>query len=400
MTLSRAALRLAAVMIVCAPAGVAAQWVDGYASVMVDLLPDVQLDTGARHAVTELRARVFAERRFTVGERVRFTAAGFADGLVADRGQPSTITAGIVRAQELHVEAAWEKADLRAGFGRIVWGRLDELQPTDVVNPLDFARFFFEGRAEARMPVGLVRGRLLPSDRFAIEAIYVPVFRRGEFDQLDEDTSPFNVAPAVSRVETPARSFANAQGGARATVTTGRVDWAVSVYRGFETVPVYEPIAAAQPGLPVVVQRFPRFTMVGGDFETVRGEWGLRGEVAAKSNVVEGGIGVDRRSGTYRIAGTVMTTRRLSSHAQGDGGDVTLITTIERSFARESRIVRVFAVYNPAEESAFARVIANFNLRDNVAVETSGGWFTGAGIDALSSLATRDFVYARLKVFF
>jgi hypothetical protein len=95
-----------------------------------------------------------------------------------------------------------------------------------------------------------------------------------------------------------------------------------------------------------------------------------------------------------------MTTRRLSSHARGDGGDVTLITAIERSFARESRVVRVFAVYNPAEESAFARVIANFSVRDNVAVETSGGWFTGSGIDALSSLATRDFVYARLKVFF
>jgi hypothetical protein len=399
MTLGRAVFQLAAVMTLCTPAGVAAQGVDGYASVMVDALPDVQLNPGARHAVTELRARVFAERRFTVGERIRFTAAGFADGLVADRGQSSTTTAGIVRAQELHVEAAWENADLRAGFGRIVWGRLDELQPTDVVNPLDFARFFFEGRAEARMPVGLIRGRLLPSDRFAIEAIYVPVFRRGEFDQLDEDTSPFNIALASSRIETPARSFDNAQGGVRTTVTTGRVDWAVSVYRGFETVPVYEPTAEPQPGLPVV-QRFPRFTMVGGDFETVRGEWGLRGELAAKSDVVEGGIGVDRRTGTYRIAGTVMTTRRLSSHAQGDGGDVTLITAIERSFARESRVVRVFAVYNPAEESAFARVIANFSVRDNVAVETSGGWFTGSGIDALSSLATRDFVYARLKVFF
>jgi hypothetical protein len=399
MMLGRAVFRLAAMMTLCAPAGVAAQGVDGYVSVMVDVLPDVQLKTGARHAVTELRARVFAERRFTVGERIRFTAAGFADGLVADRGQPSTTTAAIVRAQELHVEAAWEKADLRAGFGRIVWGRLDELQPTDVVNPLDFARFFFEGRAEARMPVGLIRGRLLPSDRFAIEAIYVPVFRRGEFDQLDEDTSPFNIAPAPSRIETPARSFANGQGGVRTTVTTGRVDWAVSVYRGFETVPVYEQTAEPEPGRPVV-QRFPRFTMVGGDFETVRGEWGLRGELAAKSDVVEGGIGVDRRTGTYRIAGTVMTTRRLSSHAQGDGGDVTLITAIERSFARESRVVRVFAVYNPAEESAFARVIANFSIRDNVAVETSGGWFTGSGIDALSQLATRDFVYARLKVFF
>ena len=45
-----------------------------------------------------------------------------------------------------------------SGFTRVVWGRLDEIQPTDVINPLDVSRFFFEGRAEARLPVALVRG--------------------------------------------------------------------------------------------------------------------------------------------------------------------------------------------------------------------------------------------------
>src|SRR4030095_3674156 len=75
-----------------------------------------------------------------------------------------------------------------------VWGRLDEVQPTDVINPLDVSRFFFEGRSEARMPVALLRGRLFLGDRATIEAVYVPIFRKGRFDQLDEDTSPFNLA--------------------------------------------------------------------------------------------------------------------------------------------------------------------------------------------------------------
>ena len=39
------------------------------------------------------------------------------------------------------------RLDVRAGFARVIWGRLDEVQPTDVVNPLDVSRFFFEGAA-------------------------------------------------------------------------------------------------------------------------------------------------------------------------------------------------------------------------------------------------------------
>ena len=37
---------------------------------------------------------------------------------------------------------------------------LDELQPTDVINPLDISRFFFDGRSKARLPVAVIRGQL------------------------------------------------------------------------------------------------------------------------------------------------------------------------------------------------------------------------------------------------
>ena len=399
MSLSREVGAAAAAICLVGPVSVAAQTVDGYVSLMADVLPDVQLKTGERRALTELRARVFIERQFVIADRIRLMTSGFAEGLLADRGQSSATTAGIVRPQEFHLEATWQKADLRVGFTRVVWGRLDEFQPTDVVNPLDLTRFFLEGRAEGRMPVGVVRGRYLPTDRFTIEAIYVPVFRRGRFDQLDEDTSPFNAAPVPLRSERPPRSLTSGQGGVRTSVTTGRIDWAASVYRGFETLPVYELIPAAGSGSPTWIERFARFTMVGGDFETVRGEWGLRGEVAARSNHVEGGVGVDRRTGAYRVAGTILATRRLSDQEPDDSG-VSMIAAVDRSFARESRNVRLLGVYNPGDQSAFARMIASFNLRDDVSMEMSGGWFTGSGNDALSQLATRDFLYARLKVFF
>jgi hypothetical protein len=367
-----------------------AQNLDGYASVIVDAVPN-------ENAV-ELRTRLFAERRFDVGDRVRFMASGFVEGLVADRAEGRTTTAALLRPQELHVEWLWPKADVRVGLGRVVWGRLDEFLPTDVVNPLDVTRFFLEGRSEARMPVGMVRARMLPSDRFTLEGIYVPFFRRGRFDQLDEPSSPFTLAPAVPVDRNdPERTWGNGQGGLRASFTSGRVDWAVTAYRGFVPLPTYE-IQGVR-----LVERFSRFTMVGGDVETVRGEWGLRGEVAVREDLVEGGVGLDRRAGAYRVSGNV-----IVSAAEADT-DTSLVGSIDRSFARETRQVRAFAVYNPGDDSAFARLILSLTVRDNVTLEASAGVFTGGGATAadgsgatgaIGLLASRDFVYARLKVFF
>ena len=150
------------------------QAVDGYASVMVDLFPDVQFDLDESGAVTELRARLLLERRFVIDDQFKLTAAGFVEGLLGHR-RGGTESDAILRPRELHLEAAWEKADLRVGLSRVVWGRLDEFLPTDVVNPLDLARFFLEGRSEGRIPVAMVRARALPSDRLSIEGIYVPV---------------------------------------------------------------------------------------------------------------------------------------------------------------------------------------------------------------------------------
>ena len=132
------------------------------------------------------------------------TLAGYVDGLVADReasGGAGTTAAAIVRPADLYAELRQRRASTCApALSRLVWGRLDEFQPTDVVNPIDLTRFLLEGRSEARLPVGLVRGRAVPAERHRrLEAVVVPVFRRGRFDQLDEDTSPFNLLPRVPR---------------------------------------------------------------------------------------------------------------------------------------------------------------------------------------------------------
>lgn len=402
------------------PAAASAQaLVTGYASAMVDLIGRPAAGADGRDADVELRARVLVERRQDLGEHVRLRLSGYLEGLVADRQQASPTRDLIARPQELHAEFVSERVDVRVGYSRIVWGRLDELQPTDVVNPVDLARFFLEGRAEARLPVALARARLFLPASTILEAVVVPQFRRGRFDQLDEQTSAFNPFndirlgtkgsdPFVPGRREPATSWGNLQGGGRAQTTTGRVDWGVSAFRGFR------PFGVLDAGAAALQEIYPRFTMVGADFETVRGEWGVRGEAAAflddafqatdvpraiAGRSFEAGLGADRKAGDFRVSGNVLVRRRSPEEpsASIDRSDVNLIAAVDRSFSRETRRLQVFAVYDPTEATSFLRAIVTVKLTDLLSIEGSGGWFAGAGPDTLGRFTDRDFAYVRVR---
>ena len=407
---------LAVVAVLSAAASVAAQSpVTGYVSSQLDGVGRPDDDGDGQGADVEWRPRVFLEHRRDIGDHVRLRLSGYVEGLVAARHQPDApITDLIARPQELYVELVSERADLRVGYSRIVWGRLDELQPTDVVNPLDLARFFFEGRAEARLPVAMARGRLFLPKSTILEALVVPQFRPSRFDQLDEPTSTFNLqalGPGTSRGDGPVTAWDTLQGGARLQATTRRVDWSVSAYRGFETFGVLQLNTEATG----VEEVFPRFTMVGGDFETVRGEWGIRGEIAGfvqdsfqgtvppvvlDGRSVEGGIGADRRAGNFRLSGNVVVRRRFFEDLPGnhiDAHDVNVIASLDRSFSRETRKLQVFGVYDPTEATSFLRGIVTMNVTDRLSVEASGGLFLGSGPDTLGRFTDRDFAYVKVK---
>jgi hypothetical protein len=219
----------------------------------------------------------------------------------------------------------------------------------------------------------------------------------------------------------PPRSPRTSQGGVRFSATTGRADWAVAVYSGY---PGFGRIAAGPIGLPpgtppdfvapiLVFETYPRFTMYGGDVETVRGDWAIRGEAALTTGdtvitaaspfgidgrSLRAGAGADRKAGSYRLSGTVLVERRdAAGYADTN---VSLVVGGERPFASETRRVRVFGAWNVADHSGFARTIGTWSLRDSLALEGTVGWFFGDGDDTISRFADRDFVKLSLKAYF
>ena len=180
-----------------------------------------------------------------------------------------------------------------------------------------------------------------------------------------------------------------------------------------------------------LIETYPRFTMIAGDVEAVRGAWAIRGEAAAfvdrtfqpagqsngvgagvyKGHAIEAGGSVERKAGDYRINLAVLMERQVAdagyaaNAADADADaftqtDVSFVMGAQRSFARDTRRVLLFGLWNVADASGFLRSIGSWSLRDNLWLEGSAGWFLGEGTDTLSRFATRDFAYVKLKAYF
>jgi len=125
----------------------------GNVTVASDLFPN-------RDHTAEIRSRIFVEELIDPAPKLHITLSGFAEGLLAHRPANNPdgdqVTDGVAGVLDASVSWKTRRVDVLGGFSRISWGRLDELQPTDVINPLDASRFFFESRSEARLPVGIL----------------------------------------------------------------------------------------------------------------------------------------------------------------------------------------------------------------------------------------------------
>lgn len=358
----------------------------------------------------EMRTRARVELTADPSTWLRLKFEGTVDGLLADR--QGRIEDLVARAREAWVEARGSRADLRIGYGRLIWGRLDEIMPSDVINPIDTSRYFLEGRAEARLPVAFTRGRLFLSDATTLEAIVSLPGRRGRFDELDEPTSPFNltrdlvfaaVPGQIRRIE-PENNWDNLQVGGRVSTTLGRVDASVSAYRGFESFGTLalEPVTTQVVG--ELVERYSQFTMVATDAEVVVGPWAIRGEAAYFVNrAFDAGVGVDRAAGDYRLLTSIVWHRDWTTDGPAlVNNDLSVIGSIERRFSRDRYLVRVFGVGSPIDESGFVRGLAAWSVRDNVALEASAGLLFGSpsSMDTLSRFRDRDFAFVRVRWFF
>lgn len=171
------------------------------------------------------------------------------------------------KVREAYAGVSRDAVDIRLGRQIIVWGRADQINPTDNLTPRDFTLLVPEpGDDRFGTLAALAAYR---RDDFSLSAIWLPRFRA-------------NVIPiplpsgSALREDVPkdAKQFAlklDRSGG-------GGIDWSLSWFSGFDL----NPTLGIDPNAPTggLLARHPRIRVVGADFAVPIGRLGLRGEAA------------------------------------------------------------------------------------------------------------------------
>lgn len=150
--------------------------------------------------------------------------------------------------------------DLRVGRQVLVWGRADQINPTDNLTPRDYTLLVPEA-GDDRLGTHAVQVQ----PRFgevSVTATWLPRFR----------PSVTPIPDAIEKqIPRSARQLAlkvDSSGG-------GGIDWSVSWFSGFDLTP-----SLALRATGGAEARYPRISVIGGDFAVPLGRVGLRGEFA------------------------------------------------------------------------------------------------------------------------
>lgn len=223
---------------------------------------DRQLGSETVTAVGSIRGEI-APR---LSDAVDLRFAGWAQADSA-RGGRADLIQGYARARFGPVE-------LLAGREIVVWGRADRLNPTDVLSSRDYTLLVADddeqrrGSAMARLRLGL--------DALTLDGYWLPEFRPNRFP-LERRRPGVQILPDQ---EVDAQD----QFAVKLDRSGGRVDWSIGWFQGRDRtrdLTPAAPTAAAPPGTRLAIQEtYPKVRVLGADFATVAGSFGLRGEIA------------------------------------------------------------------------------------------------------------------------
>jgi hypothetical protein len=173
-------------------------------------------------------------------------------------------TNGVLREGYLSLSAG--DADFRIGKQIIVWGRADQLNPTDNLTPRNNTLYMAD-TDDQRLGALAVKSTYNFSS-VALTGIWLPGFQPNK--------QPLPVTPGVVFAE----SVPSGDQFALKLEQSGQtVDWSMSYFRGFDLNPDIR-VATVVPGTTTLMLQHHRIRVLGADAATVVGRYGLRAEMA------------------------------------------------------------------------------------------------------------------------
>ncbi|MFH1459487.1 MAG: DUF1302 family protein [Candidatus Omnitrophota bacterium] len=355
---------------------------------------------------SEMRGRIFLEHKYQIRENCQFYTSGYFEDLVSNRSLDEY--AARIAADDIYLMLYLSNIDIKMGYSKVTWGKLDEVTIVDIFNPINAGRFFltFE-RKQAKLPLPLISTKSYVGDLSSIDFVFVPYFREPVYDTLNEKSSPFNTLnlPLDSRTKTPAQNFSNAEYGIRFSNTYNELDWSLYYAKFFDDNTAYTLNILPVPN---ITGKYIQSEMIGADCETTLGKWGLRAETAffnnsvfwkkdgvdyAQAEYISTGIGLDRNfSDNYINLSTLYRKILIDDMLREPKDELSLIGRIQRKFSYDTKKIELSGVYNLKDESSFARGMYSVSFFENFWVDFIVGIFYGKGTGTLSSFKKSDFV--------
>ncbi len=251
-------------------------------------------------------------------DRFRFVAAvrGGFDGKVGDpyRGNPVLDLDEVYQSKdvfvsfdEAYVDLYLGNVELRVGKQKVSWGQLDDLQPTDHLNPEDLTEFYF--RPELERKIGIPAIRLLGyRGSSVVDFVWSPLFTAYRFPARDDRwfpplltvsdslETPLGTIPVRTRypdVDEPPHTLASSDVGVRVRHYHEGAELSLSVFHGWDKSPTFAAAGVAtvtptgDPNAPVAIvsdvairPSLHRITVVGADLAIPVLWFALRAEAA------------------------------------------------------------------------------------------------------------------------
>lgn len=193
------------------------------------------------------------------------------------------INAGNVRGTEpvvCDVREAWGSVALKGlnvKLGRqiIVWGRADALNPTNNITPKNEMVLSSE-YDDARLGNELLQLKTKIGSS-SLQGIWVPYYRP---DVLLLGGAAIPAGVAIKDPVYPDEKFSNGSYAIRLDIMAPSIDGSISYFNGYATLPGFD-YALGSSGLSLIPKAY-RMQVIGGDFSTSVGFYGLRAEAAVK----------------------------------------------------------------------------------------------------------------------
>jgi len=202
-----------------------------------------------------------------VGEEAKIVAEGW---VRASNISGTTQSTG--RLREGYLNFSQDAADFRIGKQIIVWGRADQINPTDNLSPRDNTLLFAEtddqrqGTTAAKATYHFTQTYHFTG--LAATAIWLPLFR--------PNVQPIAPTPGVTFTENIPKGD---QFALKLEQTGQDIDWSLSYFHGFDLNPDLSMTAPPPPVLNIALNHH-RIRVLGADAATVLGRYGVRSEIA------------------------------------------------------------------------------------------------------------------------